>query len=51
MREMSEEEDKTEMEFLDISLTKDLESFAPCYSQSLLRVQAEFTENHKLFWF
>jgi hypothetical protein len=26
----------TEMAFLDISLTKKLEPFAPCYSQSLL---------------
>ncbi len=28
---------------------KRLESFAPCYSQSLLL--ADFTENHTLLWF
>ncbi len=34
-----------EIEFLDINL----ESFAPCYSQSLLL--ADFKGNHVLFWF
>jgi hypothetical protein len=34
------------MEFLDINLTKKLESFAPCYSQSLLL--ADFIENQAL---
>jgi hypothetical protein len=33
------------MEFLDISLTKELESFAPCYSQSL--ILADFKESQK----
>ncbi len=35
------------MEFLDIHLT--IESFAPCYSQSLL--PADLTENHTHLWF
>jgi hypothetical protein len=38
-----------EMEFLDISLTKDSRSFAPCYSQS--RLLADFKENRTLLWF
>ncbi len=37
------------MEFLDINLKKRLESFVPCYSQSLLLV--DFKENHTLLWF
>jgi hypothetical protein len=37
------------MEFLDISLTKELESFAPCDSQSL--ILQDFKENHTLLWF
>jgi hypothetical protein len=37
------------MEFLDIKLTKKLESFAPCYSQSPLL--ADFNENHILLCF
>ncbi len=38
-----------EIEFLDISFTKDLSFFAPCYSQSLLL--ADFKEKHTLFGF
>jgi hypothetical protein len=38
-----------EMEFFDISSKKRLESFAPCYSLSLLL--PDFKEKHTLLWF
>ncbi len=37
---------RPEMEFLDISLTKDSGLFAPCYSKSFLL--ADFKETHTL---
>jgi hypothetical protein len=39
----------SEMEFLDISLTKDSGLFAPCYSQYFLL--ADFKENQKTILF
>jgi hypothetical protein len=42
-------ENRAEMEFLDIRLTKEVQSFAPCLSQSLLLV--DFQENHTLLLF
>jgi hypothetical protein len=41
---------QAEMEFLDIKFDKRLESFAPCYSQSIL-LAADFKENDTLVWF
>jgi hypothetical protein len=40
---------RPEMEFLDISLTKNSSFFAPCSSQSFLL--EGFKENHTLLWF
>jgi hypothetical protein len=40
---------KTKKKFTDSSLTKDKESFALCYSKSLLL--ADFEENYTLLWF
>jgi hypothetical protein len=39
---------KPEMEFLIYEVDKRLESFAPCFSESLLL--ADFTENYALLW-
>ncbi len=40
---------KSRDRILEHQLNKRLESFAPCYSQSLLL--ADFKENHTLLWF